>query len=157
MDASIDVFIDPANNLPTSVCFKQEEINKLTVNYAESITATHSENHNLPEPHKELLRWHYRLGHIGLRTVQFLMRSGALATSQSKQSLHTQAVKIPVHDLPKCAACQFGRQTNHAVPGKVSKVIKDRVGIMSADKLQPGQRVFIDHFVCSTRGRKQAG
>ena len=125
MDASIDVFIDPANNLPTSVCFKQEEINKLTVNYAESITATHSENHNLPEPHKELLRWHYRLGHIGLRTVQFLMRSGALATSQSKQSLHTQAAKIPVHDLPKCAACQFGRQTNRAVPGKVLKVIKD--------------------------------
>ena len=28
---------------------------------------------------------------------------------------------------------------------------------MSAEKLQPGQRVFIDHFDCSNRGRKCEG
>ena len=29
--------------------------------------------------------------------------------------------------------------------------------MLSAEALQPGKRVFVDHFVCSTRGRKWAG
>ena len=49
----------------------------------------------------------------------------------------------------------FGKQTRKRVPGKVvSKVVKDREGILSA---HPGQLVFLDHFICSTRGRKIKG
>ena len=51
----------------------------------------------------------------------------------------------------------FGKQTQRRVPGKVSKPIKDREGILSADKVLPGQLVFMDHFICSTRGRKTRG
>ena len=51
----------------------------------------------------------------------------------------------------------FGKQTRKRVPGKVPNVVKDREGILSADKLHPGQRVFHDHFICSTRGRKIKG
>ena len=81
------------------------------------------------------------------------MQNGSLATSQAMRSLHTRAAKLMVKDLPKCAACQFGRQTNRSKPGKVTKSVREREGILSADKTHPGDRVFIDHFVCSTRGR----
>ena len=156
-EGGIDVFVSPANNLPISTCFRYNGLQDAAANYTESVSATHAQNHNLSEPQKELLRWHYRLGHIGLRTIQFILRTGVLASSASMRRLHTAAARIPPHDLPKCAACQFGRQTSRPVPGKVHKTVKDRAGILSADKFAPGQQVFIDHFVCSTRGRRIRG
>ena len=85
------------------------------------------------------------------------MRSGALAGSESKRRLHKAASKLSHQDLPKCSACQFGRQTSRPVPGKVTSIVKDRSGILSADKTHPGQLMFIDHFVCTTRGRTFKG
>ena len=156
-ESAIDVFVNPSNNLPVSTCFRHKALQATASAYNASVSAIHSQNFNLSEPQKELLRWHYRLGHIGFRTVQFIMRTGVLASSESQRRLHTAASRIPHHDLPRCAACQFGRQTNRAVPGKTSRIVKDRSGILSADQLQPGQRVFIDHFVCTTRGRQLRG
>ena len=121
------------------------------------MSSTHRHNYNLSEPHKELIQWHNRLGHIGLRTIQFLMRSRALATSQLKQQLHTRAAKITVHDLPKCPACQFGQQTNRPVPGSKQVVNTQRQGITSADRLYPGQLMFLDHFHSTAQGRKNSG
>jgi hypothetical protein len=46
-------------------------------------------NFQLTEAEKELSRWHFRLGHLSFRRIQFLMRSGALAASESARSLHT--------------------------------------------------------------------
>jgi hypothetical protein len=57
------------------------------------------ENNSLSEAHKELLWWHFRLGHLGFMKIQFLMRSGVLATSQAMRRLHTSASKI--HPPPK--------------------------------------------------------
>ena len=85
------------------------------------------------------------------------MRSGVLASTQAMKTLHTRATKIPVHELPKCAACQFGRQTNRKVPVNRTSIIRELEGILSAEKLHPGQLVFIDHFLSSTRGRKIEG
>ena len=51
----------------------------------------------------------------------------------------------------------FGKQTRKHVPEKVLKGVKDREGILYADKLHPGQQVFINHFVCSIRGRRRKG
>ena len=122
------------------------------------MSSTHKNNFNLSEPHKELLRWHFRLGHIGMKTVQFILRTGALSSSDKQKRLHTRASNIPSHDLPKCGSCMFGKQTRKRVPGKVvSRVVKDREGILAADKLHPGQLVFLDHFICSTRGRQIKG
>jgi transposase InsO family protein len=92
-----------------------------------------------------------------MRTIQFLLKQGVLAKSQQMRQLHSRIKNIPSHNLPKCAACQFGRQTNRAVPGKTTTVNRARKGITSADKLHPGDLVFIDHFTCSTRGRKNEG
>ena len=94
---------------------------------------------NISEPHKEHLWWHYCLEHIGLRTAQSTLGTGALATSHTVQWLHRWVANIPVHDMPKCAACWFGKQTNQTVPGKCTHVIEERAGMLLAEKLQPGQ------------------
>ena len=59
-------------------------------------------NVNLTAPEKELLRWHYRLGHLGFKRVQFLMRTGVLARSEGQRRLHTSACKLDT--TPLCAA-----------------------------------------------------
>ena len=152
---AIDVFINPRNNLPTSTCYRKKAVHEAAASLGESIT--HHCNFNLSEPQKELLRWHQRLGHVSLKTVQFILRTGALAKSDSMRRLHSAASKIQTNDLPKCSSCQFGKQTNRAKPGRKLEVVKDRSGITSANKLHPGELVFIDHFVSTTRGRKIKG
>jgi hypothetical protein len=109
------------------------------------------ENNNLSEAHKELLRWHFRLGHLGFAKIQFLMRSGVLATTQTMRRLHTSASRIT--PPPKCAACQYGKQTCRPTPGKRASVVRDRDGVLKAGDLFPGQTISVDHFVCHTKGR----
>ena len=69
---------------------------------------TNASNFNLSELHKELLQQHYCLGHIGLRTAQFIMPTGTLAASHAIQFLHNQVANIPSCELLKWTACQFG-------------------------------------------------
>ena len=75
-------------------------------------------NHNLSEPEKELMRWHAKLGHMGLDRIQFLMRSQVLSHSEETRRLHQACGRIKT--LPKCAACQFGKtnkqQQNRILP-----------------------------------------
>ena len=120
-----------------STCMRKNSLNQLAVNFLEHITTTHNNNFNLSEPQKEILRWHYRLGHIGLRTVQFILRTGALAGLQANERLHYRAGKLIGNNLPKCAACQFRKQLNRSKPGKRTNIIKDKVGILSAEQLYP--------------------
>ena len=95
---TIDIHINPRNNLPTSTCFQKSGINSIAAHLGESVVSM--ANQNLSEPQKELLCWHCRLGHVGLQTIQFMMRSGALVSSKSMRRLHTQASKVPHGDLP---------------------------------------------------------
>ena len=85
------------------------------------------------------------------------MRTGALATSHAMKRLYKRAANIPSHDMPKCAGCQFGKQTSRTVPGRQTRIVEERAGVLSEDKLQPGQQIFIDHFQCLTRGQKFKG
>ena len=81
---TIDILINLNNNLPPMmVCHWSKSLNKLALNFSEHVTTTHVSNFNLSELHKELLLWNYCLGHIRLRTVQFVMRTGVLAKSHA--------------------------------------------------------------------------
>lgn len=143
--------IDKSNNLPTSLAYKHSDVDIPVKALTATITAVNADNHNITEPEKELLRWHYRLGHLGFRRIQALMRSGVLAHSQATRSLHVAASKI--EHPPKCAACQYGKQTRRPSPGKKSSAVKDKSGALKKDDLFAGQKIAVDHFVCSTKGR----
>ena len=53
--------------------------------------------------------------------------------------------------IPKCAACWLGGQQRRPVEGKTMKSHND--GILSANKLKPGDLVFSDQYVCSQPGK----
>jgi GAG-pre-integrase domain len=67
-----------------------------------NICITEEANQNLTEAQKELIRWHFRLGHLNFRSVKLLLQSGALGRTR----LQRAASNCPD---PKCSSCQFGK------------------------------------------------
>ena len=67
------------------------------------------------------------------------MRTGVLAHSEHTRRLHTAASRIS--SMPKCAACQFGKQVRRSPPGSTSTKVKDEADVLRAGNLLPGQKV----------------
>ena len=134
--------------LPETYCAPAGILHRSTQALASCVTET--KNTNLLPSQKELLRWHFRLGHVAMSAVQKLLSLGRLAGTEQSKHLHTQAGKC---ELPKCASCQYGKQCRRPVPGRVSNQNPVREGALSADNVLPGQKVSVDHFICSTKGR----
>ena len=148
---SVVAYVNPTNNIPESVAYCYGKIGNVTDAMSGIISEVHRSNINLNAAEKELLRWHQRLGHLSFAKIKFLMRTGILASSQAQKGLHAAACKIVTP--PKCAACQFGKQTCRPAPGQTVQAVRDRANILKADHLLPGQRTSVDHFICSTKGR----
>ena len=143
--------INPNNNLPTSTGYSYGKVMEATNTLVNTVSTTAATNTNLGPADKELLRWHNRLGPIGMWKVQFLMRTGVLATSEATRRLHAAACKLT--NLPLCSACQFGKQRRRPEPGKTMTVVRECDGALKNRRLLPGQTVSVDHFVCSTKER----
>jgi hypothetical protein len=170
--------LNPSTNLPTAIAYAyecspattsallanttalgdgppvppQEPLDETTaLNPSPSITAIHQRNGNLTETEKELLRWHFRLGHVHFRRLQFLLRSGALSSTDSARRLQTACAKL--RRFPMCAACQFAKQRARSTPGQTVHAVRDAVDSLRRDQLFAGQRVSVDHFHAATKGR----
>jgi hypothetical protein len=76
---AVIAMINSSNNLPTSQFYNQSDVNVLVEALQTPLTAVNAKNYNLSERQKELLCWHYHLGHLGFRKIQSLMRSGVLS------------------------------------------------------------------------------
>ena len=149
---SVVARVNPTNNLPMTTAYSNSDVGSAPKALNAIISTVSSENMNLSEAQKELVRRHNKLGHISYKRIQSLMKSGTLAHSQAMRHPHTTACKLT--KLPKCAACQFGKQKRRSTLGKKSSVVRDREGrVHREDHLAPGQQVSLDHFVCSAKGR----
>ena len=84
-------------------------------------------------PYAELLRWHYRLGHISFVKLKAMARMGILP----KRLANVQHIK--------CKACQFGKMTKKPWRSK-----SQPKGIYPVTK--PGQCVSVDQMMSSTVG-----
>ena len=110
-------------------------------------------NQNLTASQKELLRWHWKIGHMDLKRVQMLLKTGALGDSP----LIKAASNVDLNKFPMlCGSCQFGkakRKSNRPKREKsgASKVAQEK--ILSKEVMFPGQKVSMDHFIVSTPGR----
>ena len=71
-----------------------------------------------------------------------------LARTAGQRTLHRAAARVD--GVPKCAACLFAKQNRRTTPGRTSRAVRDREGILAADQLTPGQRILVDHFVWLT-------
>ena len=141
----------PSNNIPHTTAFGAESVKRAVVSLVAHISEVSTANQNLPEASKELLRWHQRLGHIGFRRLQVLLRNGTLAHSEAKRRLHSAAARI--QELPLCAACQFGKQRRRPAPGTRSVADPSQALKLRQGHLHPGQCVSVDHFVSRVKGR----
>lgn len=122
---------------------------------ANLVHTVHTNNKNLIKAEKELLRWHYCLGHLSFQKIQHLMKTRALSHTSSMYKLHTTASKISTP--PKCAACLFGKQVACLSPGKTTTVVKDRTDVLHDGNLLPGAEESVDHFISSIKGQLFTG
>ncbi len=114
-----------------------------------SLVSAH--NINLTDPEKELLRWHYKLGHISLKRILWMFRQGFLSNSERQRRLQMRACQLTRG--PLCTACQYAKMKRRPTPGSLTKVIPTQVGALSRNKLFPGQMVSVDHFHSNPKGR----
>jgi Reverse transcriptase (RNA-dependent DNA polymerase) len=108
-------------------------------------------NLNLTGSQKELLLWHQRLGHCGLKKVQSLFAQPR--TDHDKPILQATHPRMTTCDLPRCLACQFAKQKRRNPPSKKQRPISEREGGLSDDVLQPGQRISCDLYQSTILGR----
>ena len=114
-------------------------------------SATLATNVNLSDPEKELLRWHQRLGHIGMKKVQWLMRQGILGLSQRAQRLCQCASALT--QAPLCTACQYAKQWRKPKPGNVQHARPNSKNMLKTGDLYPGSRISVDHFEANPCGQ----
>ncbi|KAL3827268.1 hypothetical protein ACHAXA_004743 [Cyclostephanos tholiformis] len=83
----------------------------------------------------ELMRWHYRLGHLPFARLKLLAKNGEVPR---------RLAKVPP---PKCAGCLFGAMTKVPWRGRESKTSHE---VFVASK--PGECVSVDHMVSTQAG-----
>ena len=105
-----------------------------------AVCVSNEANQNLTHSQKELFQWHFRLGHIGIQHVQWLIRTGILKVQENSKAVDNC-------ERPKCAACEFGK--GHLRSNKVNKIknnpMKDQE--LNKDHLLPIQMVSTDHYI----------
>ena len=107
----------------------------------------HDSNTNLSPLQKVWMRWHIRLGHLSFSHVMKLALGNYL-------DLHALGLKMnPLVGQPKCAACQFGKQTRRPDHTTITTKNPEHTGALKEGQLRPGDRVFTDQLESRVRGR----
>lgn len=104
---------------------------------------TESSNQNINPQQKELLRWHFRFGHMNFNSCQLVLKSGAVGTSPIIQGA---GKCIP----PQCTSCKYGKARKTPTSVITTKEITRSI---DNNDLRPGQRVSVDHFLVKQKGR----
>jgi hypothetical protein len=119
-----------------------------------------STNSNLSKAQKELLVWHWKLGHVDMNRLQKLMHPLKPNDSfESRESLcppvvvPTKNSKTHLCDVPCCRACVFAKMTKKSPGVHSSKADPTKFMALSRDHLQPGDAVSVDQYIVSEKGR----
>ena len=86
------------------------------------------------DPHNELLRWHYRLGHLPFDRIMQLAQMGQLPK------------RLLASKKPSCAACQYSKMTRR--PWRVKGDNKNATKTAT----RPGQIVSVDQLESNSPG-----
>ena len=105
---------------------------------------------NLTKLQSHLLRFHEKLGHIGFQHLKYILSCNLLGP------LGIRCSKSDVNP-PPCQACLIGGQTRRPISGNIRTQDPTNRGILKAEQLMPGQRVFSDQYVSSVEGKNFTG
>jgi hypothetical protein len=132
-----------AHNMTTSPMIEQ------------TLTLLDDNNYNLTKPQKELLLWHYRLGHAGFQWIQDLMRPRKQNVGDTAQpaviSTKTTGAANCVH--PKCPACQLAKQHRRPTGSQKKQDRPESEMAIRRNNLKPGECISIDQYISRTPGR----
>jgi hypothetical protein len=128
-------------------------INKIHMSVAEE------SNQNLTNAQKELLGWHWKLGHIGLHWLSHLLRprSEWSKLDETNPQLTTPVLvsKFPGASKcphPKCAAC-IGKMSRHGAQTSVEHQRPETLMKLRAGALHSGDVVSMDQYESGILGR----
>jgi hypothetical protein len=136
--------LDPSSHLPCTQGTQSASV--LAHGHAVNLCVTTADNQNLTTGQKLLLSWHFRFGHLSFKSTQWVIRSGIFG----RTPLLSSAGKC---EHPKCAACEYGKARRRPTKSSVTRSVPERENVLKTNVLFPGQRVSMDHFECSARGR----
>ncbi len=118
-------------------------------------------NENLLMPQKELLLWNWKLG-IRMQRLQAMMRTQTFEDPFGRLHsippiIKTKFASTSSCAIPKCQSCELAWAQQR--PPKVKKVQLnlDSEGAISCNKLEVGDFVSTDQFVCRTPGQLPSG
>ena len=135
----------PGTNLPEIRGILPSERQRQMFALTGALHVTDESNRNLTASQKELLKWHYRLGHVGFQWLQWLIRSGRVAVGNKSAVSNCQP--------PKCAACEYGKAIRRNTEATLTEPRDEKEMELKKDDLIPGQRISVDHYQSATPGR----
>ena len=108
-------------------------------------------NQNLTASQKELLIWHWKLGHANFQWIQTLCRH---SNPDSKRCvLPTKFNKTSSCPAPKCAACMLGKQARRTPTISIGHQLPNKDLLLKTNHLRPGDCVSLDQYQSSIPGR----
>ena len=131
---------DEATNLPVGIAKNQDTLSPQC-----NMSIMSEENQNLTPSQRLLLHWHYRFGHRGFQLCQFILSLPPFGSERFKGTRSCIA--------PKCEICQKAHGHRSPTKGSVQKINDSTAGALKDGNLNAGDRVSVDHFECSLKGR----
>jgi hypothetical protein len=155
-DGSILTFPFADNNIPYMLTDWQPIVGitiqdqpMMTDSKSINMSVAHETNQNLTRAQKELLTWHWKLGHCNFPWVQ---RLAGDPRSEKRRQVLTTSNQISTVKPPYCAACMFSKFKRKTSAGKIGGTPPPEMRIRAGD-LQPGDCVSVDQYVSSVPGR----
>ena len=137
----IPLTIDPTTFMPLMTCFHNADV---VVDKLANPCVTDDLNPNLTRQQKQLLRLHFKLGHLGFQHLHWILRNmPMLGVRGWIGSLKDVAA-------PLCTACIQGGMQCRPIKGNTHT--QKSKGVLKHEQLMPGQQIFSDQLVCSTPG-----
>ena len=140
----VPIHIDDTTFMPLLTCFHDPD---QVVNHLTNKCVTDEVNPLLSKKAKLLLKFHYKLGHLGFQHLKWLLRHIPLFGAQGVMAAD------PSTDVPKCSGCITGGMEKQPVKGNVRTQNPHRKGCLKREKLIPGALIFSDQFVSSVPGK----
>ena len=137
---------DPKNNLPTDEAILSNQGEKEFKLLESAVCFTNEANQNFTPSQKELLRCHFRLVHIWLQHVQWLILTGSLKVQGNSNSM----VKCK---RTKCAAREFGKGRRLSNKVNITKKNPMKEPELNNYHLMPVHMVCGDHYILRDLGR----
>jgi GAG-pre-integrase domain len=115
------------------------------------VTVADETKQNLAAAQKDLLLWHWRLGHISFQWAQML--AATPRTENESPILNVTNKSTSSCSIPLCMACQLAKQAPRTPTVSPLIAYPTKEMLSKRDHLVPGQMLTIDQNMGSTPGR----